>query len=322
MSGRRPHAIGALSLKVASVALAGVLAFASGVLALTLHHPSVAATAHDDHESRQITISVSGGGGADGTDLTLGQLLPGSPATVTLDYSNTGQLPAVLYLAFPNRTALSALNTLGRYGLVRISSAGAGALGSVFSSSDLSDACASPSPSSCWPLKGPYPLTGVLAPGQSGSVSFEFEFASAYATQPASGQSGWNPYPVAGQAVVIGSDGHGSGLPYQLVAVGPSQEVHGHGRVEQREPFGESLSGGDAEGHCASHLQVDPSAGTVQYSVTQPNRFLSVTTDGTVSCDGSRLAPGRYTIGGTDTDSQGDIGTWSFTVVVSPHRGH
>jgi hypothetical protein len=69
-------------------------------------------------------------------------------------------------------------------------------------------------------LKSQYLAVSHVAPGQSGSVSFTFQYAGKLKTQAPVGSPAapWNTYPIAGQVTTNAADGSGSGLPYQLVA--------------------------------------------------------------------------------------------------------
>lgn len=179
------------------------------------------------------------------TSIGFSNLLPGVPQTVQVNYHNSGTSPEDVYLAFPNATALSALNNLGRYGSVQVSSAGGGSVGSVFTSYNLDDnstscgpfsnAIPSGSNSGCWPLTSPLLLASNVQPGWSENFTFTFEYASALT---GNGPGVWNQYPLAGgvsystcianggthdscsnnQFTVNGGDGSGDGLPYQLIA--------------------------------------------------------------------------------------------------------
>ena len=161
------------------------------------------------------------------TAIAFSNLLPGAAQTVSVSYSNTGTSPEDVYLTFPNLTALSALNNLGRYGQVHVTSSGYGAVGDVFDSANLNDnvtSCGgfSQTPGSgptsgCWPLTNNLLLASQVAPGAGGSFTFSFEYASALTTQPIV-TTPWNSYPVAGQFTVNGGDGTGSGLPFDIVA--------------------------------------------------------------------------------------------------------
>jgi hypothetical protein len=63
-------------------------------------------------------------------------------------------------------------------------------------------------------------------------------------------------------------------------------------------------------------LAASNASGPVSYTVTSPSSALSVTSGGHVSTTGA-LAAGAYTVSGTDTDTGGDSGPWSFTLTVS-----
>lgn len=182
------------------------------------------------------------------TYLSFSDLLPGTQQTVSLKYHNSGSSPQDVYLTFPNATALSALNNLGRYGHVYVSNdLGSGPVG-VFNSYNLDDnstRCGAfgnnpltGSSSPCNPVPNQIKVASNVAPGAYGTVSFTFEYASA-TTVPAS--NSWNVYPLPGlggthldypacvtanpsgdctnnQFIVNSGDGSGSGLPYAIVA--------------------------------------------------------------------------------------------------------
>jgi hypothetical protein len=177
-----------------------------------------------------IRITPSGGtASADGSlmDLAFNDLLPGTPQTVTVNYQNTGTSPEDVYLVFPNATALSALNSLGNYGTVHVSSVGTGAVGDIFDSQNLNDDsvhCPVGSTSTahqypCEPLPTQLLVASNVSPSAGGAVSFSFQYASALSTQaPVGTTANWNTYPVAGQITTNSGDGSGNGLPYQVVA--------------------------------------------------------------------------------------------------------
>jgi hypothetical protein len=180
--------------------------------------------------------SITGGGitgtvgsihisGTSSTSIAFSDLLPGVPQSQTVSYENTGANAEDVYLTFPNLTALSALNDLGRYGSVTITDA---ANTVVFQSYNLNDnttdcplgftnAVPSGPTSGCWPLPNPVMIASSLPPGQSDSFTFTFEYASLLSTQPVL-TAPWNSYPVAGQFTVNAGDGSGAGLPFTIVA--------------------------------------------------------------------------------------------------------
>ena len=56
--------------------------------------------------------------------------------------------------------------------------------------------------------------------------------------------------------------------------------------------------------------------GTVAFLTTSPSAGLHVSADGTISTTGA-LAPGLYTVAGTDSDGYGDTGTWTYALTVT-----
>jgi hypothetical protein len=173
------------------------------------------------------------------TDLSFSNLLPGAPQTVTVHFENTGSSPEDVYLAFPNATALSALNNLGSYGEVHVSYSGPSSVnnGDIFDSANLDDnpaSCGPFSPTGCWPLLNQYELATNLASGASGSFTFSFSYPSKMTIEPPSLTAPWNSYPVSGVAdsitnstvqsnqwTINAADGTGAGLPFQLIATQP-----------------------------------------------------------------------------------------------------
>lgn len=198
----------------------------------------------------QIAISPTSNLGINFSDL-----LPGAPQTVTVNYTNTGNVNQDIWVTFPNATALSALNNLGHYGSATVSSYGWGSPnGTDFTTTNLDDnsavdACGPLSPSGCWPLPNQVKLASNVPPGQTGSFTFTFEYAPALNNTPA---THWNTFPIPGdnnlyqsyaacetyyntnalpagdsnahqacgdnQVTINAGDGTGNGLPYALVA--------------------------------------------------------------------------------------------------------
>jgi hypothetical protein len=72
-------------------------------------------------------------------------------------------------------------------------------------------------------------------------------------------------------------------------------------------------SGGDFD----DQLTVSGSSGGTTYSVTSPNSHLRVSSGGKITTFGGPLGVGTYTFSGTDADSHGDTGTWTYTLTVS-----
>jgi hypothetical protein len=222
------------SMKVRCAAVVGTVALLGGTAFVA--SGSTGAYFSDTHTGAisgtigSIRITPSGGtASADHSlmDLAFTNMLPGDPQTVTVDYQNTGNNPEDVYIVFPNATALSSLNNLGTFGTVHLSSAGNGAVGDVFDSANLNDngtSCPVGSfttthPTPCEPLPSQLLIASNVNPGDTGTFSFAFNYASALSTQPAVGTTAnWNTYPVAGQVTTNSADGTGNGLPYEIVA--------------------------------------------------------------------------------------------------------
>jgi len=317
-------------LKTRGFFLVGVVVLMSGTYIAASGAAGQLFRANSDGRPHQdtlkISIQASGGSGENSTNLSFYVLLPGALQTVSVNYKNTGNTPASVWAVFPNATALSALNTLGHYGAVHLSSAGASAVGDVFDSTNLNDnslSCGTFSQTDCWPLSNQYEVAQSIAPGSSGTFSFGFEFASAYSVQPTSTSTAqWNRYPVPGQTTVVSSDGAGFGLPYDLVAVPPGIIPGQPGTIIQRHPFGETVPSPRSGDEFSDHLKVEGSQATMTFFVTSPNPHLEVTSDGKITTVAGPLAPGTYSVSGTISDASNDTGTWTYTLTVTAVTHH
>jgi hypothetical protein len=221
-------------MKVKGVAMVGTVALLGG--AAFVASGSTGAYFSDTHTGSiggtvgSIRVTPSGGtASADGSlmDLAFSNLLPGTPQTLTVNYQNTGANPEDVYIVFPNATALSALNSLGNFGTLHLSSAGTGAVGDIFDSQNLNDngtscplgSTSTAHPFPCEPLPNELLIASNVTPTAGGQFSFNFMYASALSTQALPGTTAnWNSFPQGGQTTVIGTDGSGSGLPYEIVA--------------------------------------------------------------------------------------------------------
>ena len=286
---------------------------------LPFHHGSNSSNGNRE-ATRDVSISISGGAGSDATDLNFGDLLPGAPQTVTVNYHNTGTTAADIYVVFPNATALSALNSEGNLARVLLASRGNGAVGNFFNSSNLSDAmsCAKFSPSSCWPVISQYKIASRMASSTDGSFSMTFAYASAFSQQaPIGSVAMWNPYPVSGQTMVLASDGSGAGLPYSIVAMQPRVTPGQQDDLIEDSHRGGHINWNDSGRGFEDHIEVSGEHRVITYVVTSPDSHLLVTESGKVTTVGGPLSPNTYAISGTDSDVQGYIGTWTYSLVVA-----
>jgi hypothetical protein len=127
-----------------------------------------------------------------------------------------------LYLAFPNATALSALNSLGGYGAVTVYVDG----NVIYQNNNLNDFDNNGTSG----LPAQLQLASNVGPSQSHTVVFRFEYASKMKTQEPGGV--FNKYPVLlgsgvqdprnatgyAQKTVNPTDLTGNGLPFQIIA--------------------------------------------------------------------------------------------------------
>lgn len=179
-----------------------------------------------------IQVTTSGGSGADALNFAWENMLPGEVYEQTANFQNTGRNTQDIWLVFPNKTALSTLNSLGTYGAVKITSSD----GAYFYSNNLNDHPADQAALDAVPQM--VKLASNVTPTASGWMKFEFQYASKMRTQ----EPAWvfNMYPVVtpgtpasagwpndgnqagyGQNFVDPADGSGTGLPFQIVATQP-----------------------------------------------------------------------------------------------------
>ncbi len=66
----------------------------------------------------------------------------------------------------------------------------------------------------------------------------------------------------------------------------------------------------------AGPITVAGASGAVAFTTSSPNSVLTVSASGAISTTGA-LHAGTYSVSGTDTDTHGDSGTWSYTLSVT-----
>ena len=217
-----------IGLVVALVLVAGlvaVAAHATGAYFSDTHNGQVTGTIGD------IKVAASGGasnGQGDSLNFFWDEMLPGVPYSATIQVQNTSTSNVEdIWLVFPNHTALSALNTLGRYGAVQVLVDG----NQVYENHNLNDI---PNNGTTG-VPSQLPLAYNVGPTASHTIVFKFEYASALSKQEPGGV--FNQYPITlamtgqpqdpryatgyGQVTVITGDGSGNGLPFQIVATEP-----------------------------------------------------------------------------------------------------
>ena len=174
---------------------------ASGAVALLLTATGATGAFFSDTQTGVVT-GTTGAITISTTNRTLNftDMLPGVAQSQKLIYTDNSINPEDVYLVFPNASALGALNNLGSYGQVSVSSTG----GAYFASTDLNDnstSCGAFSSSGCNPLPAVIKLQGNLASHASGTMSFSFNYASKLTDGPndAAENAPFNVYPVHGE---------------------------------------------------------------------------------------------------------------------------
>jgi hypothetical protein len=81
---------------------------------------------------------------------------------------------------------------------------------------------------------------------------------------------------------------------------------------------GENMPRSHSGGSFGDQITASGWSGSVTYEVTSSNTHLHISGGGAITTSGGPLSVGTYTVSGTDTDTYGDSGTWSYTLTVSP----
>ncbi|MGP8009065.1 MAG: hypothetical protein ACLPKZ_02255 [Acidimicrobiales bacterium] len=88
------------------------------------------------------------------------------------------------------------------------------------------------------------------------------------------------------------------------------------GTLTQIPPTGKTVTVANSDGSFSDQLAVSGANGAVTYVVTTSNPHLKVTAGGAITTLGGPLSPGTYTVSGTDSDTHGDTGIWTYTLTV------
>ena len=81
---------------------------------------------------------------------------------------------------------------------------------------------------------------------------------------------------------------------------------------------GENVHKSNSGGNFHDQLNASGWSGSITFDATSSNTHLHISSSGVITSVGGPLAPGNYTFSGTDADTYGDAGTWSYTLTVSP----
>lgn len=180
-----------------------------------------------------VNVATSGGSGDNGLVFNWSNMLPGEVYSATANFLNTGAAKQDIWLVFNNKTALSAINSLGTWGAARITSTG----GASFYSNNLNDHPVDQG-TVCKMIPQMIKVAENVDPGAGGSVTFSFQYASklggngpgmfntfpvvkASNTKPGGFPTNDGALPGYDQYYVNAADGSGTGLPFQIVATQP-----------------------------------------------------------------------------------------------------
>ena len=149
--------------------------------------------------------------------------------------------------------------------------------------------------------------------GNVGAVTFTTTAANANVIVSSSGAinvSGGplavGTYPVSGTDVDTNSDA--GTWSYSLTVTASN--------LAQAAPTSGSVTVANS-GSFNDQLSVTGNVGAVTFTTTAANANVIVSSSGAISVSGGPLAVGTYTVSGTDVDTDGDTGTWSYSLTVS-----
>ena len=88
--------------------------------------------------------------------------------------------------------------------------------------------------------------------------------------------------------------------------------------IVQTSPTSASAAVDSSSGYTGQIVPTTHDGSAVSYVTTVTNSNVAVSSAGAISVTGGPLKVGAYTASGTDTDTLGDAGTWTFTLNVTP----
>lgn len=165
-----------------------------------------------------IQVTGSGGTGSNLLDFNWTNMLPGEFSSAQVGYTNSGTSAEDVWIVFPDKYALHALNTLGTYGELKVGG---------YDYTNLNDLC-----TGCTPVPNAIKVASNLAPSAAGSISVSFAYAGKLGNEH-QGEP-FNCYREGNAADLTSKDtppcdapDASNGLPYEVVAtqVGQSPNV-------------------------------------------------------------------------------------------------
>jgi hypothetical protein len=164
------------------------------------------------------------------------------------------------------------------------------------------------------PNSGSWFSDQLAVSGSSGTVTYTVTSSNSHlkvsgsgAITTVGGPLGVNTYTVSGTD--IDSVGDTGTWTYTLYVT--------KGTLTQVAPFSKSVTAPNSGSWFSDQLAVSGSSGTVTYTVTSSNSYLRVSPSGAITTVGGPLGVNTYTVSGTDIDSHGDTGTWTYTLYVT-----
>ncbi len=152
-----------------------------------------------------------------------------------------------------------------------------------------------------------------------GAVTFVTTTSSTGLSVNSSGLITITGSPVPGTYVISGTDSDAKGdtgtWTYTLT-VSVAGGGGGGSTIVQTSPTSGSTTPSNSSSFAPPALTVEDSSGAVTFVTTTSSTGLRVSAAGVISVTGP-LTAGTYTVSGTDSDTNGDTGTWTYTLTVN-----
>jgi hypothetical protein len=255
--------------------------------------------------------------------LTTGSVATTKSASFTDQLVTTGQSGAVSFvttsanahISVSSSGAITTSGTLatGSYAVSGTDSDASGATGTwsyTLTVTAVAISQGSPTTSSVSTTKSASFTDQLASTGQSGSVSFATTSANAKLSVSATGAVTTSGTLAAGTYAVSGTDsdadGDGGTWSYTLTVTAVA--------ISQASPTTGSVSTTKSAGF-TDQIGTTGQNGPVNFVTTVPNSDVSISSTGAITTTGT-LAAGTSAVSGTDSDADGDSGTWSYTLTT------
>jgi hypothetical protein len=114
------------------------------------------------------------------------------------------------------------------------------------------------------------------------------------------------------------TDGDFTGASSNTDVVSVSSSVAPPGTITQTAPFSDTVTTTQSTTFTTQLTPTTQGGGSVTYATVLPVPGLSVSSTGVVTTVAGPLKVGVYAVSGTDKDTLGDVGTWKYTLNVTP----